>query len=116
MTTFTVPASREPVTYVDKNGKTAFTRPWFLFFQGLFDRVGGATGSGIDDISESLDDGDTDAQAAAAIYALQDEVRSQPFAQTPVAADSVNVEIAGLRDELAELRKTIEGLQQGTSL
>lgn len=103
MTAFTVPGSREPVTYVDPSGKMVFSRTWFLFFQQLFERVGGASGPSLPDIAESLDDGDSDTQLSSAVYALTDEVRAR-------------AEVNGLREEVAELRKLVEGIQQGTAL
>lgn len=96
----TVPSAREPVTYPDATGKQVFSRSWFLFFQSIVERLGGSSGPGIGDIAESLDDGDTDAQLASQLYALNDETR-------------LRGEVNDLRAELAELRKTVEGMQQG---
>lgn len=135
MTTFTVPSSREPVTYIDPSGKTAFSRSWFLFFQGLFERVGGASGTGTSDLAESIDDGDSDTQLASQVYALTDEVRGAPpdtasadlYAladelrglppdQPLTTLDLLLGELNDLRSELTELRKAVEGIQQGTTL
>lgn len=116
MSALTVPSAREPVTYLDASGKTAFTRPWFLFFQNVRALLGGGTSGGIDDLQETIDDGDSDPQLAAALYALQDEVRKAPAPIAPVSDNALLAELNGVREEVAELRKLVEGIQQGATL
>jgi hypothetical protein len=77
MTAITLPSARQPVTDVDSAGRTYFTRPWFLFFQTVFNRIGGADSPSIADLTESLNP-EGGAETNAALYALQNEVRSAP--------------------------------------
>lgn len=114
--TVIIPSARQPVTYLDESGKQVFSRPWFLFFQNVVERLGGSSGPGIGDLEETVDDGDTDAQLAATVYALTDEMRSQPKDAVANPDVSLTAELAGVRDEIAELRKLVEGIQQGTTL
>ena len=114
MSALTVPSVREPVTYVDPSGKTTFTRPWFLFFQNVRTLLGGGTSDGIDDLQASPDD--TDAQLAAAIYSLGDEMRAAPQVLAPAPDTAIAAELNDVRAELAELKKVIEGIQQGATL
>lgn len=116
MSALTVPSAREPVTYVDASGKTAFTRPWFLFFQNVRNLLGGGTSGGIDDLQASLAEGGTDAQLAATLYALGDEMRAAPQVLAPAPDTAIAAELNDVRAELAELKKVIEGIQQGATL
>ena len=117
MNVFTIPSAREPVVHIDPNtGKAAFSRTWFLFFQQIFNRVGGASSPGIDDL-EQLSDESSASRLDAAIYSLSDELRAAPQPLLPQAAENVVAnEIGDVRAELAELRKAIEGIQQGVVL
>lgn len=116
MTGLQIPANRQPVTEVTAGGTTTFTRPWFIFFQAVFDRIGGSNGGSTSDIEESLDVGGMDADAEAALYALTDELRKLPTV-VQLTPDVVPApEFTGFREEIAELRKMINDLQQSTTL
>lgn len=115
MTTLIIPSARQPVVITDANGNTAFTRPWFLFFQRLLERIGGSSGEPIPDLIESADNGDSSAENSQALYALRDQLESLP-PQSQALFEFMAGELQTVRDELAELRKDVEGLQQGTQL
>lgn len=112
----TLPSARQPVTEVDSAGRTYFSRPWFLFFQTVFNRIGGADAPSIGDLDESLSQDDGNSETNATLYALQNEVRAAPPAVPAPAADLLTPELCGLREEIAFARQLIQDLQQGTSL
>jgi hypothetical protein len=109
----TLPSARQPVTEVDSAGRTYFTRPWFLFFQTVFNRIGGANAP---DNGELTGTSSADPELAATLYALQNELRAAPPVVAPAPADVLTPELAWLREEIAVARKFIQDIQQGTSL
>lgn len=116
MSALIIPSARQPVVVADANGNWAFSRPWFLFFQKLLDRVGGSSGDSIPDVIESVEADDGNSETTRALYALTDQVASLPGLPEFTPLDFMAEELRAVRDELTELRKAVEGLQQGTSL
>lgn len=53
MSVFVLPGNRQPP--IDPRSGT-FDRSWYLFFQSVFDRIGGATGTGNAAIDAALED------------------------------------------------------------
>jgi hypothetical protein len=110
------------------DGNNEITRPWYLFLQGLYIRVGGALG----------EDGETTADLApvqssdSVAYALADSLGQAPSGVSsdnaaagldvaPAQYDKPDInqilaELNALRDQVAELTKTVQDLQQGTML
>lgn len=110
-----LPSARQAVTSLNEHGLPTFTRPWFLFFQQLYDRVGGATAPSITDLDSNFFEDAGSGETNAELFAFQSEVR-----QAPPSLDSLVQRIEDLNNELAEQRalvaeliKTIQSLQQG---
>lgn len=106
------------------------TREWYLFLQGVFDRIGGAIGPSTPDIAGSLFEdagsGETNAMLFTGLDSLAQippfpEFQPPGLDQNPVYAEtqaillSMQAEIDAQRDLIAELTKTIQGIQQGLS-
>lgn len=90
------------------------TRPWQLLLQGLFNRTGGANGQSNDDLLQGM----PIELGAAELLALQ-TTASDAAGQAPVSIPSTTFddlvgELRETRELLAELTKSLQGLQQGT--
>jgi hypothetical protein len=92
--------------------KTGYmSRDWYMFFQQLYDRVGGATGPSTTELaSDLLDDGGA-AGLAAQIFTAVDEYRQQPSTPLPLIAGDQSNEVAGLREQVATLATQLNGAQ-----
>lgn len=113
------------VALVDSNGN--ITREWYLFFQGIFDRVGGSTGSSTTDLSASaFEDAGIEETKAALFRAIIDFGQNTvpqpdfipagdvtPLAQAAQDISHLQAELASQRDTITELTKVVQGLQQG---
>jgi len=108
-----LPSARQPVTVQDPAGNETFTRPWFLFFQTVWERLGG--GVGIDDDALLLAPQPQDYGAA---YAAQQDAGQAPVwtPEQQVVVDQLQTELASQRDQIAELLKEIQALKQGYQL
>lgn len=92
------------------------SREWYLFFQGMFDRVGGASAPSIPDIVVAAETYPPSRESDATLYALeQAQGQLPPTTERPDIAHLI-AEVAALRDQLAELTKTVDGIYQGTNL
>lgn len=107
------------------------TREWYLFWQGMFDRVGGADGAGTTDLAASLFEDAGSSETNAMLFALD-----QSFGQVPATAtappdealdsapqpqqvntlDSITAELSALQDRVAELVKELDSIKQGTTI
>jgi hypothetical protein len=91
------------------------SREWYLFFQGVFDRIGGATGPSLPDTYVSLFEDAGSSETNAALF-----VAEQALQQLPPSAlaqiDQLYAELNGLRELVSELTKEVEALKQATSL
>jgi hypothetical protein len=80
------------------------SRPWYLFFQAMFNRVGGTTGASNDDleqlVNENLDISDVDAIATA-----QQLADSQ---LTGLDADTMAADIQALQSQFADITARLE--------
>lgn len=106
------------------------SREWYMFFQGVFDRIGGSTGPNMFDLVQALPEDAGLEELKALLYATADSaaqsVQPQPDLFDDALAQSVQpqpnlledalAEIHNLREELAELTKTVQALQQGVSI
>lgn len=102
------------------------SREWFLFFQGLFYRVGGANGPSTTDISSSLFEDAGSGETNATLFALEQALSQQPvheaadpgLDQTPSqptqVVDQLQSELNSLRELVAEMAKDIQALKQAT--
>jgi hypothetical protein len=110
------PSARQPVTMVDGNGQEVFTRPWFLFFQAVYERAGGAIGAGTGDLSESLFEdagsGETNALLFSAEQALLQSIQTDQAVTLEVLVN----EVLAQREQIAELVKELDSIKQGVQL
>lgn len=126
--TIKLPAARQPVTVEDPNtGVTTFSRPWFLFFQLVFQRLGGSTQTSVDDLTASATNVFGAEETKAQLYTLQDtesqraeigDLREQVAELTKAVQDlqSSDASPAELREQILEITKDIQALKQATSL
>jgi len=103
------------VPFVDTRTGT-ITREWYLFLQGIFDRVGGATGQGSTDLVQDMPDDAGLEEVKATLFASRDAVDQAPLAQLQQTVDQLQAELAAQRELLAEAMKTIQDLQQGMNI
>lgn len=105
------------------------SREWYLFFQGIYIRAGGATGPSTTDVSGSLFEDAGSSETNAMLFSLEDELKqapqsellnTEPADQSPkyeqYTLDALTTELNGLRELVAELTKEVESLKQATSL
>ncbi len=108
------PSARQPVT-LSENGTEVFTRPWFLFFQAVYERVGGASGPSVLDLSESLFEDAGTGETNAMLFDAQ-----QAFEQLPrplvELIEQLTTSQQTLLSEVAELRKELDAIKQGPTL
>lgn len=89
------------------------SREWYLFFQGVFDRIGGATGSSTTDLATALFEDAGSSETNAMLFSAEQAAgQVPPNAAIPVV-EQLQAELSELRDTVAELRKEIEALKQG---
>ena len=108
------PAARQAATEMDERGLETFTRPWFLFFQQIYERVGGATGASSGDQSASLFEDAGNAETNAMLFSVERSLFQQPLAALQVAVETLTAEVASQRDQIAELQKDLDSVRQGT--
>lgn len=90
------------------------SREWYLFFQGVFNRIGGSEGPSTTDLSSSLFEDAGSGETNAALFTLDQAVNQlPPDAPTPTY-DQLLAELSELRDTVAELRKDLDAIRQGT--
>lgn len=91
------------------------SREWYLFFQGVFNRIGGSKGPSITDNAISLFEDAGSGETNALIFETQ-----QSLSQTPQYEQYVNdalmAELSGLRELVAEQAKEIDALKQSPSM
>jgi len=103
------------------------TREWYLFFQGMFDRVGGATGASTTDIVASLFEDAGSSETNAMLFDLEQTVGQYPLPFPPdqfqdiapatqqlTQIDNITAELSALQDRVAELVKELDSIKQGT--
>lgn len=102
------------------------SREWYLFFQGVFNRVGGADGSSTTDIVASLFEDAGSSETNAMLFGVEQDAGQMPLpyfpapdvdlppAYTPNAQiDNVLAELSALQDRVAELVKELDSIKQG---
>jgi hypothetical protein len=106
-------------------------REWYLFLQGLFNRVGGANGSSTTDLVASLFEDAGSSETNARLFAVEQALGQAPLPFTPTAdspseqlpayqqfvqLDALQTELYELRETVAELKKDLDAIRQGTLL
>ena len=102
------------VAFVDPRSGM-ITREWYLFLQGVFTRIGGATGESTTDIVASLFEDAGSSETNAMLFELEQSVSQVPASQVLVM-DTMQAEISELRDTVSELRKELDAIRQGPSI
>lgn len=90
------------------------SRDWYLFFQALWIRSGGATNPGADDAFVTPDAVSTSSNAEAQIYADFVALSVSPQHQPVISTEAISAEVSELSAKVAELSKQIQDLKQGT--
>jgi len=107
MTTLSPPPQTRTIGTALISGKPVAVQAdiaWFRYWaQGVYDRIGGATGASTDDLATSAFEDAGVPELFSMLYALQD------------ATGQAN-EVAALREELATLRQRLEAIEQGVNL
>jgi len=103
------------VPFLDNRGY--ITREWYMFLQGVFNRIGGPTGPSIGDLSEDMPEDAGIEEIKASLFRAADDLGQTPVLQHISATlDALLAEQQAQRDLLAELAKTIQGMQQSTTV
>jgi hypothetical protein len=92
------------------------SREWYLFFQGVFNRIGGSEGASTPDIVASLFEDAGSSETNAMLFTAEQSFGQQPAPTQFVLPDAADPEVAALRAEVAELKKVIDSVLQGTLL
>jgi hypothetical protein len=90
------------------------SREWQLLLQAMFNRIGGANGLSITEVLALLASGVQDAgQTPPVIPGIAPDDQSPPMIPDATFDDLLG-ELRQTRDVVAELAKSLQGLQQGT--
>lgn len=126
MSALQFPAARQPVVTTDPDsGVPTFTRPWFLFFQALYSRAGGSSGPTITQVLLDSDAGVGIEELQAITAQANNDLQLQTGPPLDalmqgldgvLTIDALRTEIGDLREQVAELNKAIQALNQATSL
>jgi hypothetical protein len=110
---FVIPQNSQPP--LDANG--IFNRTWYLFFQSVFQRIGGATGPSATDLSASMFEDAGGSETNAVLFrSIQDAGQSQQpmIVMTADAWSDLALQVGSLQDQITELTKEVQGIRQGT--
>lgn len=113
MSAIVIPSARQPVTEKDSRGNEVFTRPWALFFQQVYDRIGGATSASNTDLALSLFEDAGNGEVVAMALGLERDLNQYPFVDTLATIDVLITELTGLREQVAEMAKELDSIKQG---
>jgi len=103
------------------------SREWYLFFQGVFNRVGGADGVSTTELEASLFEDAGNSETNAMLFNVEDAAGQNPQGQYPDAqtdtsqdpyqreaqVDNITAELSALQDRVAELVKELDSIKQG---
>lgn len=93
-----------------------WTREWWLFLQFQWNRTGGSNGQSSSDLATDMPEDAGIEETKAELYAIRDALsQSPPVAALPSDDDS-HGRLQSLEALVADLRKEIEALKQGTML
>lgn len=100
------------------------SREWFLFFQGVFTRIGGATGPSTEDNAISAFEDAGSGETNAMLFSVEQALMQLPVSEQPIPMcdqvppyapseiDQLQTELNGLRELVAEMAKDIQALKQ----
>lgn len=92
------------------------TREWYLFLQGVFQRIGGADGPSTPDLSNSLFEDAGSGETNSLLFALEQDYGQQVFSEQPQVVEQLLAEVASLREQLAEVVGKLNDVNQSTLL
>jgi len=112
---FTTPLSFVPPRIPIADPATgSITREWYMFLRGIFDRVGGSDGMTTMDIALSMADDAGIEEVKAGLYSYMQDCGQAPVAPALTEqADPLQVAVAALEAQVAELTKAVHDLRQG---
>jgi hypothetical protein len=90
------------------------TREWYLFFQGVFDRIGGANAPTPEDLSASFFEDAGSGETNAILFTVEQALSQMPPDAVQLVVDTLLTEVAELREQVAELKKDLDAIRQGT--
>lgn len=90
------------------------TREWYLFLQGVYLRVGGATGESTSELNAGMFEDAGVEELKAGLYQANQDVNQSPLNSFNPVADDPLIQIQALADQLAEIVKDIQALRQST--
>ena len=89
------------------------SREWYLFFQGVFNRIGGASGANTTDIVASLFEDAGSSETNAMLFEVEQALSQSPTLQPLSTVDTLHAELSELRDVVSELKKDLDAIRQG---
>lgn len=108
-----LPSARQAVVELDQERQVwVFTRQWFLFFQQMYDRVGGATGEDNNSIVTSNSEDAVSSETQAMLFTAEKALQQSPLPPDWIPPDQLSAQIDAVRDSSAEQVKSIEALEQ----
>jgi len=112
------PSARQDVYFIDpQTQRPVFTRPWFLFFQSLWQRQGGAIAPDTTDVEGSLFEDAGTSETNAQLYQLRQDLLQEPVVQQLIEQQAtLQTQLEEQRDMIAELLKTVNDLKQSVTL
>ncbi len=109
-TSFQLPGARQSVFDVDENNTYQFTRPWFLFFQGLFRRTGGVSASNNNDLEALIESTAADIEQAPADGSAALSMRMDQIERD----QALRAQVGHLREQVADLNQRLNSMAQGS--
>lgn len=88
------------------------SREWYLFLQGVFDRIGGSTGSGTNDLSAEMPEDAGIEEIKAELINMAQMFLSLPAQQYQDTVDQLTTELYALRARVDTLEKDVLAFQQ----
>ena len=113
MTTLTLPRSNVPI---DAAGNLP-SQAMYRWMHDITERAGGVTGSGTNDLEVAQFEDAGIEETKAALFRLADQFDSAPLMLEQVQRiQELETQVSELTALLAELRKDVQGIQEGVSL
>ncbi|WP_421883294.1 hypothetical protein [Methylibium sp.] len=102
----------------------SITREWYRFFQALYQRAGGSSGETPEDLAQDMSDDGGLEELKATTFGIEQQFGQLPTvvfeesndltpANVLVQPDVIEAQLQALRDEVAELKKQVQALEQG---
>lgn len=116
MANITAPRNGIPIGWANVAGQRVAVEihPEYLrYFESLMARVGGVTGAGTEDLALSQFEDAGVEEHKHALFSLADDVAQSPIAVIDAVESDTGASVEELREQVAELTKAVEALQQG---